>query len=216
MKFKKLLLWLSALALLGIAGFVAIQLYIGSFNKQTPSLPQVDAILVLGAYVNPQGQPSLVLKARLDNAYELYQQGIAPKLLLSGDHGKKDYDEVKGMRDYLLNKGVPREDIFLDHAGFDTFDSMYRARDVFCVESMVISTQEFHMARSLYIARRLGLTAYGYSAPDEAVYNMTRLNIRESFARVKAFFDVEIFKAKPKYLGDEIPIWGNGIQTEGQ
>lgn len=213
MKLKRLILWITAFAALGIAGFVAIQLYINSFNRYTPDLPKVDAILVLGAYVNPQGQPSVALKARLDNAYDLYQRGIAPKLLLSGDHGKPDYDEVKGMMNYMLERGVPREDIFLDHAGFDTYDSMYRARDVFCVKTMVVSTQEFHMPRSLYIAARLGLTAYGYPASDSPLRNS--VHIREVFAKVKAFFDVEILKSKPKYLGDQIPIWGNGIVTAG-
>lgn len=213
MKLKRLFLWITAFAALGIAGFVAIQLYINSFNQYTADLPKVDAILVLGAYVNPQGQPSVALKARLDNAYDLYERGIAPKLLLSGDHGKLDYDEVKGMMNYMLERGVPREDIFLDHAGFDTYDSLYRARDVFCVKTMVVSTQEFHMPRSLYIAERLGLTAYGYPASDSPLRNS--VHIREAFAKIKAFFDVEIFHSKPKYLGDQIPIWGNGIVTEG-
>jgi len=159
------------------------------------------------------GKPSLTLRDRLDHGYELYALGKAKKILVSGDHGQKDYDEVNAMKDYLMEKGVPREDIFMDHAGFNTYDSMYRAKEIFGVESLLICTQDFHIARSVYIARSLGIDAYGYPCDDNGIN--TRLNkLRESFARVKAVADIFV-KRKPKYLGDAIPISGDGNMMEG-
>ena len=125
-------------------------------------LPESDAVMVLGAKVYNNGKPSPVLRDRLDYGYELYAQGKVKKILVSGDHGQIDYDEVNIMKDYLIEKGVPREDIFMDHAGFNTYDSMYRAKAIFCIETLLISTQDFHIARSIYIARKLGIDAYGY------------------------------------------------------
>ena len=115
-----------------------------------------DAIIILGAYVRPDGALSWILRDRLDTGLELYRAGLAPKILVSGDHGQKNYNEVQTMKDYLLDHDVPAQDIFMDHAGFDTYDSLYRARDIFQVKSAIIVTQNFHLPRALYIARRLG------------------------------------------------------------
>jgi vancomycin permeability regulator SanA len=176
--------------------------------------PVCDAVMVLGARVYGSGAPSMVLRDRLDYGYELYALGKAGKILVSGDHGREDYDEVNAMREYLIKKGVPGEDIFMDHAGFNTYDSMYRAKEVFCVGSLLISTQEFHISRSVYIARKLGIDAYGYPCEDKAAYSMFSLNLRESLARVKAFWDVMVHRA-PQYSGDPIPISGDGNLTSG-
>jgi vancomycin permeability regulator SanA len=119
------------------------------------------------------------------------------------------------MRNYLLSKGVPSEDIFLDHAGFNTYDSLYRAKYIYQVDSIFISTQKFHMGRALYIGRKLGIDSYGYSSQDKAMYNMKYLYLREAFARIKAVFDTEIIKRESKFLGDPIPIQGNGEITKG-
>ena len=221
-KRKKILKWgivsLACVMVLGMAFFFGIQIYVAQFAKNyllgdASEAPESNAVMVLGAKVYNGGVPSLTLKDRLDCGYELYARGKAKKILVSGDHGQKDYDEVNAMKDYLMEKGVPREDIFMDHAGFNTYDSMYRAKEIFGVESLLVCTQDFHIARSVYIARGLGIEAYGYPCDDRGV-NGTANKLRESFARAKAVFDVAV-KRKPKYLGDEIPIGGDGILTEG-
>jgi len=208
-----------AVAALGVLCFFLVQVHIDRSAKKylydsAADAPVCDAIMVLGALVYDSGRPSPIVADRLDYGYALYQQGKAKKILVSGDHGRKDYDEVNAMMNYLLDKGVPREDIFMDHAGFNTYDSMYRAKEIFRVESLLISTQEFHIGRAVYIARRLGLEAYGYPCEDKAIYNMEYMNARERLARVKAFLDTTI-KRKPKYLGEAIPISGDGILTQG-
>jgi len=96
-----------------------------------------DCILVLGAGVK-NGSPKPMLEHRLDYAIDLYNKGVSSKIIMSGDHGRKDYDEVNVMKSYAIEKGVPSQDIFMDHAGFSTYESIYRARDVFKVKSMVI------------------------------------------------------------------------------
>jgi len=180
------------------------------FNDIT-ELPEADAIIVLGAYVR-EDNLSLVLEDRVLAAIALYEHEISPKLLLSGDHGRKYYDEVNGMRRFVLNRtDIPEEDIFLDHAGFDTYDSMYRAKDVFLVKKAIIVTQEFHINRAVYIARQQGIEAYGYSVNQDKykISLQVKWFLRESLARVKAFIDVSM-NAEPKYLGNEIPISGDG------
>ncbi|MCL1807908.1 MAG: YdcF family protein [Oscillospiraceae bacterium] len=199
------------------AVFISIQFFIVQSAKkhiirELPDVPECDAVMVLGALVYNSGTPHPLLRDRLDNAFDIYANGKAKKILVSGDHGRDDYDEVNAMKTYLINKGVPSRDIFMDHAGFNTYDSMFRARDIFGVESLIISTQEFHISRSVYIARTMGIEAYGY--PCEDVYAVKSNKFRESFARVKAFWDTAI-KRQPKFLGETIPISGNGDATAG-
>ena len=179
------------------------------------SIPHADAIMVLGAFVHESGRPSPILRERLDNAFELYAAGKSDRIILSGDHGTKEYDEVNVMKDYLMDKGVPREHLFLDHAGFNTYDSMYRGKEIFCVDSLIISTQRFHISRAVYIARKLGIEAYGYPVDLWQNYYQKQNRTRESLAKVKAFADATIFKRKPKFMGEQIPISGSGLATEG-
>lgn len=173
-------------------------------------VPRAQAALVLGAQVMPNGAPSSMLSDRITAAAELYTAGRVDKLLLSGDHGRKKYDEVGTMRDILLQQGIPAEDIFTDHAGFDTWDSAQRAKRVFKAHSVVVVTQKFHMARALYDARKAGLEATGYVA-DKRDYGrvMPRLRVREAAARVKTIGDV-VTGADPRFLGPTIPITGDG------
>ncbi len=207
------------IVIIAIVLFICVQIYVErSSRKYFTSIeeaPVSDAILVLGARVYSNGSPSPVLQDRLDRAIELYRAGKAPKILVSGDHGTVEYDEVNAMLDYLLERGIPREDIFLDHAGFNTYDSIYRAKEIFKCDSIIISTQEFHMGRSLYIARRLGLDAYGVASANKAEYKMVYNYARESVARVKAVWDTDIARRLPRYLGDPIPITGDGTVTDG-
>jgi len=205
--------------IVGVIPFFAIQIYIVQFAKDyvigdISDAPECDAVMILGAFVYSSGTPSPVLRDRLNYGYDLYAQGKVKKILVSGDHGQTEYDEVNAMKTYLIGKGVPSEDIFMDHAGFNTYDSMYRAKEIFCIESLLISTQEFHIHRSVYIARKLGIAAYGYPCADKSSYPMFSLRLREAFARIKAFLDVLIHR-NPKYLGYKIPITGNGDLTAG-
>ena len=158
------------------------------------------------------GKPTKILQDRLDRGIELYKAGAAPKLLLSGDNGKANYDEVKVMRNYCLEHGVSAEDIFLDHAGFSTYESMYRARAVFGVNSAVIVTQHYHEGRSLYTARRLGIEAVGVSAVEKDYPGDERRAVREFLSREKAFVQC-LLKTKPTFLGDKIDIKGDGRVT---
>lgn len=173
---------------------------------------KADVIIVLGALVWSDGQPSYMLQDRLDVAYELYQAGAAPKILVSGDHGTKEYDEVNNMRKYLEGRGVLTENIFMDHAGFDTYATMYRARDVFMVKSAIIVTQRYHLYRAVYLANSMGLDIQGVACDRYKSQYQLYYDARELLARSKDFFQ-EILKPKPKYLGEEIPISGSGILT---
>jgi SanA protein len=184
-------------------------------TTDTAKVPHAQAALVLGAQVMPNGAPSSMLSDRISAGAELYKAGRVDKLLLSGDHSRKNYDEVGTMRRILLAQGIPAEDIFTDHAGFDTWDSAQRAKRVFDVSSAVVVTQRFHMARALYDARRAGLKVTGYAA-DRRDYGrvMRRLEVREAAARVKTLADA-VTGADPHFLGTEIPITGDGRVSWG-
>ncbi|MBP9757607.1 MAG: YdcF family protein [Candidatus Pacebacteria bacterium] len=173
------------------------------------NVPQTDAALVLGASV-VRGKPSPVLEERAHTAVALYMMGKVTKILVTGDNGALTHDEVTPVRKYLIDAGVKPEDIFLDHAGFDTYSSMYRARDVFLADSVTIVTQDFHMPRAVFVARSLGINAYGV-VPERGQGDMYDY-IREIPASMKALIDLAI-KRSPKYLGNEIPLTGDGQST---
>ena len=168
--------------------------------------------LVLGCAVYADDEPSPMLKDRLDAGIALYKAGVVPKLLLSGDHGQEEYDEISVMYHYCLKEGVPEEDIFLDHAGFSTYDSVHRAQSIFKVERMIVVTQTYHEFRALYTADQLGIRAIGVSADQVSYPGAAYREVREVLARAKDFFKVMI-KAKPVYGGEEIPITGSPDAT---
>jgi len=205
------------LAFLGGA-FLAVNYYveqIGIKNIYTAeNVPNADAVLVLGAYVFPDGTLSSMLNDRVIVGYELYQQGKVPKIIVSGDHGRKEYDEVNSMKSFLKSKGVPGQDVFMDHAGFSTYESLYRARDIFQVKKVIIVTQHYHLLRAVFIARELGLEAYGV-ASDIQDYGqvMGAYKIREMAARNKDFWMTK-FKPQPTFLGEAIPVFGDGGATD--
>lgn len=215
---KRMIIIVLSVILAGVAVLMSVYARINSYAMyitEVTNAPVADCIFVLGAGV-ADGYPSMALEDRLLNAYELYKEGKSTKILVSGDHGRENYDEVNVMKDYLANLGVPREAIFQDHAGFNTYDSMYRAKEIFGVRSMLVCTNNFHIRRSLYIARRMGIEAWGYPTDDRELYNMTVLNSREKLAKVKAFLDVEILRRKPKFEGEHIPILNNTAEvTDG-
>ena len=184
-------------------------------NADDECLAGADCILVLGARVWKNGQPSHILEDRIITGIDLYRAGIAPALLMSGDHGTRGYDEVKAMKQYALEKNVPADCVFTDHAGFSTYDSCYRARDIFCAKKVVIVTQQYHLYRSVYIARCLGLEAYGVASDRRFIYGEKCRQVREFFARIKAVGAI-LIKARPRYLGEQIPIQtASGSATEG-
>ena len=153
-----------------------------------------------------------MLGERIRTGVDLYQAGVAPKLLMSGDHSRDDHDEVNAMKDAAMARGVPSEDVFMDHAGFSTYDSFYRARDIFGVKKAVIVTQAYHLPRALWIARRMGLEAVGVACDTQRYPGQLYRDIREILARDKDFFKC-IFRPLPRYLGEAIPISGSGDAT---
>lgn len=219
-KKKRVLVTLLALFLAGLLLPLATSYYVmGSTERQILTLDEAasldaDAILVLGARVWDNGQPSGILKDRINTGVALYESSASDRLLMSGDHGQEDYDEVNAMKDFAIEQGIPARVIFMDHAGFSTYESLYRARDIFQVKSVIIVSQQYHLYRALYIARALGLEAYGVSC-DQREYNPYLLfDVRETLARCKDFL-YSIFQPLPTYLGDVIPITGDGSATDG-
>lgn len=173
-----------------------------------------DCAIVLGCLVRADGTPSNMLSDRLEVGCSLYEAGAVPKLLMSGDHGRNDYDEVGTMKDFAVSRGIASSDVFEDHAGFSTYETLYRAKEVFGCKKVVIVTQEYHLYRALYIAEKLGLEAWGVSADLRQYGGQSMRDVREVAARTKDCLSV-LFHVKPKYLGDAIPISGNGDLSEG-
>jgi len=169
-----------------------------------------DCILVPGALVYGD-TPSQILRERLDTACDLYFAGAAPKLLMSGDHGQDGYDELHAMKQYAIDRGVPPEDIFCDHAGFNTYNSLARAQKVFGCEKVIVVTQGFHLSRAVFLGNALGLGVRGVKS-DLSRYKFMNY-VRESLARVKAVWD-SVLLPEPRYLGEAIPISGDGGVTD--
>ena len=173
-----------------------------------------DCIIILGCGVKDDGRPSDMLYDRIITGVELYKKGIAPRILMSGDHGRTDYDEVGTMKKYAVDMGVPEDAVFCDHAGFSTYESMVRADKVFGIENAVVVTQSYHLYRALFDAESFGIDAYGVSADVRRYLGQTNRNIREIIARNKDFLFC-VFKPDPKYLGEKIDITGSGSVTNG-
>ena len=208
-----------ALCVVSIVALFSINAYVKGHTKdliitsaEATEQSDVSCIVVLGCQVWDDGTPSAILKDRLNRAIELYKLGVAPKIIMSGDHGQVDYDEVNAMKQFAVEKGVPSEDIFMDHAGFSTYETMYRAKEIFDADKIVVVTQEYHLYRALYIADKLGIEAYGVSSDYETYSGQYMRDLREVLARNKDFFMV-IFKPEPTFLGDVIPVSGNGDAT---
>ena len=177
--------------------------------EEAAKLTDVDCILVLGCQVKDDGTPSDMLKDRLARGIEVYNLGAAPKLLMSGDHGREEYDEVGTMKQYAVDAGISSEDIFMDHAGFSTYESVYRAKEIFEADRVIIITQEYHLYRALYIAEKLGVEAYGVASDYHTYAGQSMRECREILARCKDFVTT-IFEPDPTHLGDAIPVSGNG------
>lgn len=200
-----LLVLVAAAAVLGGSVYVVWSARAEILSQEEAPPSNLDCILVLGCGVHADGTPTPMLRSRMTRAVELYQAGWADKLLLSGDNSRADYNEVATMKTLALEGGVPEEDIVLDHAGFSTYDSLYRARDVFLAERIVIITQEYHLSRALYLADALGLEAWGVAAAPRNDAGQIMRDAREILARDKAILWA-ILQPEPKFLGDPIPL----------
>lgn len=174
---------------------------------------QADCIVVLGASVLPDGTPSNILRDRLDDAIALYFAGAAPKILMSGDNGTASYNEVHAMKAYAIDQGVPSEDVFCDHAGFSTYESMYRATHVFGAQRVIVATQTYHLYRALYAAHGLGMQAVGVPADCREYAKQSWYDLREVPARTKDFFKT-LVKAPSTFVGDSISLNQSGDVTE--
>jgi vancomycin permeability regulator SanA len=211
--------WYVPAALVAVGGgamlLVSLWIYARTAAYRYPgpaAAPARHTAIVLGASVHRKGKPSDMLRDRLDTALELYRAGKVRKLLLTGDHGRRGYDEVTVMRKHVLQRGARPEDVFTDHAGFTTYESMARARALFGVESAIVVTQAFHLPRAVYLARGLGLPAVGVEADRHRYRTGVQQGVREAFARVKAFADLQLGRRAP-LGGPRVDINGDGRVT---
>ena len=220
-KFKKAISLLLLLALIFAQVPILINTYMYEFSSryfltvEDASAEEFDCVLVLGAGVWDDG-PSHLLEERLNKGVEVYNTGCTNRILMTGDHGREEYDEVNVMKNFAIEKGAVAEEVFMDHAGFSTYESMYRAKEVFQVKKVVIVTQKYHLYRAVYNARKLGIDAYGIPADGQYNFSLpvrTYNNFRESLARCKDFIWC-IIKPEPTYLGEAIPISSSGVLTD--
>lgn len=216
---KRILILGIVLCIVLFTAIVCINSYVKSSGQdriltaeEAEELTDVNCIIILGCGVKDDGVPSDMLNDRLLVGIELYESGASEKILMSGDHGREEYDEVNVMKQFAIDKGVTSKDVFMDHAGFSTYESMYRAIDIFKAKKVIIVTQGYHLYRALYIAEKLGIEAYGVASDLRNYVNQTYLDRRETLARNKDFFSV-ILKPEPTYLGESIPVSGNGDLT---
>lgn len=181
-------------------------------DQQAAASFDADAIIVLGASVYPDGTPSGILQDRLDDGIALYFAGAAPKIIMSGDNGTESYNECWAMKQYAISQGVPSEDVFCDHAGFSTYETMYRARHVFGADRVVIATQTYHLYRAVYDAQGVGMEAIGVPSDYGEYVNQSWYDFREIFARTKDFFQV-LMKTPSTYVGNPISLDQSGDVT---
>lgn len=207
------LLAVFAVALCNIIVIASAKQNVVSFEEAV-ELGDIDCIIVLGAGVKPDGTMSNLLYERTLCGAELYLKNASERLLLSGDHSRADYNEVGAMKEYMVSRGIDKSAVFTDHAGFDTYDTMYRAKEIFKAKRVIIVTQGFHLSRAVFIAKALGLDAYGVDC-DTGRFGRNPMNdLREIAARPKYVLDA-IFKPEPQYLGEAIPIWEDASATDG-
>ena len=194
-RLKKFIRFILILFALGILFIWGISLYIqqvtvSNIYKNIENLPATNTVIVLGASVHSDGKLSPILQDRVDTALNLYNNAKVKRFLLSGDNRTDDYDEVSAMRNYLLDRCVPESIIFIDPAGLDTFDSMYRSSKVFDIPEAIVVTQMFHLPRTLFIAQNLGLNYIGFPATSGLYKTENSLVRREKLANVKAIFEI--------------------------
>ena len=204
---------LAVVAVFAVTNVVTIVGAKGSIvSAEEASISSADAIVVLGASVYADGTPSGILQDRLDDGIALYFAGVAPKIIMSGDNGTASYNEVRVMKQYAIARGVPSEDIFCVHAGFSTYESMYRAKYVFGCERIVVATQTYHLYRALWSAKSLGMQATGVPSDYREYQKQLQYDIREIPARTKDFFKA-LLRVPSTYVGDAISLDQDGDVT---
>lgn len=214
---KRLLKLILKIAIMCLVFVLAINTYVirttsQRIVKNNDELPKnIDCIVILGAGVWGD-KPSPMLQDRLNEGIRLYKEEKAPKIIMSGDHSEQYYDEVNIMKQYAINNGVPSEDIFMDHAGLSTYESIYRAKEIFNAKNIIIVTQKYHLYRALYIANQLDVNAYGVNSDPRKYAGQLYREFREILARNKDVLNC-IIKPKPTFLGEPIPVSGNGDIT---
>ena len=224
MKKKTIIKILFAMVILGVIvgiGVIAANAHIKSVTKdfiipesELKDLEDIDCILVLGCGVWDDGTPTDMLADRIKVGIRTYETGVSDRLLMSGDHSRKDYDEVNTMKAIAVESGIPADNVFCDHAGFSTYESMYRASDIFGADKIVIVTQSYHLPRAIYNAQKLGIEAYGISADERTYMGQMYRDARELLARAKDFVWC-IIQPEPTFRGEKIPITASGSLTDG-
>ncbi|KAF2510701.1 hypothetical protein EYY60_09315 [Flavobacterium zhairuonense] len=207
-KYFKIALYL---AIIGLISIVAINYYVKSSTKKNvyysiKKFPKNDVGIIFGAGINGN-QPSKYLKDRLDAGIMLWKAKRINKILLSGDNGRDEYDELTVMKNYCYNHGVDTTKIFIDYAGFDTYSTMYRAKHIFKIKKATLISQEYHLNRAIYIGQKLGIKSSGYSANKGEYLGYNYVRFREYGSVFKSFFDV-LRNREPRFLGGEISING--------
>lgn len=205
--FSLLVLAFSLILIWGLSIYILQATNSRTFNS-VESLPQAHTVIILGASVYSDGTLSPILQDRVDTGLKIYRNGKAKRFLLSGDNRSEDYDEVNAMRRYLINLGVPDSHIYIDPAGIDTYDSMYRSHAIFEVPSAIVVTQQFHLPRTLFIAKNLGLSYQGYPAESHKYKTENHLKRREKLANFKALYEL-VSSQIPNAMGEKIPVSGD-------
>lgn len=173
---------------------------------QVDDVPQVNVGLLLGASrLTANGYENFYFNYRINAALELFHAGKIKYIIVSGDNSRKTYDEPTDMKNALISGGVPDSVIYLDYAGFRTFDSAIRSKEIFGQTKITVISQKFHNERAVFIARNNGIEAYGYNAQDLHGRFAKGTNRREFFAKAKVFLDMLIDR-EPKFLGEKIQI----------
>ncbi len=207
--FKKILKYCFILWFLGVLFVASVNIYVIEYSRSNiknnvDELEKTRVWLVLWALVYKNGSPSPVLEDRLIQAYNAYKNWKIEKIIVSGDNWNEHYNEPVNMQNYLVSLWVEKDDIYIDYAWFDTYDSFYRVKEIFWVDELIVFTQDFHLGRSVYIWNRLWIKTVWVSTDLREYYYIRRMEVREVLARIKAFLDVEIFKSEPKFLGEMV------------
>jgi SanA protein len=221
---RKMVMWFLVIVGLCVVAFAGFFLYVERTvlraakgriytMEHLEKIPHTRVALVLGARVYPDGRLSAVLKDRVDTAIALYKAGKVDKLLMSGDNRSAKYNEVSAMRNYAVKNGIPSDDVVRDFAGFRTYDSVYRAKEIWGLDRIIIVTQPFHLPRSLYIAKNLGMDAIGVASTEQRYSTTPRLKIRERGAWLLAWVDVMVGR-DPYFLGPRESLSGDDQQTQ--
>ena len=221
--FKVCVIVCLSLCLLAAVGVLSINAYVMFSvdemiltHEEAITISDIDCIVILGCRVYSDGTLSHMLHDRMTVGTDLYsglaENGHRTKILVSGDHGTEEYNEVYSMKQFAIEQGIESSEIFMDHAGFSTYESIYRAKEIFGADKIIIVTQKYHLYRALYIAEALGIEAYGISADLRSYAGQLKYDAREILARNKDFF-VTLFKPEPTYLGDKISLEGDGNVT---